>query len=312
MAATEKPPKESLGAARTHIFSAAEEVKAVRHALAHAREHVSLETAAVVTQAVRHTRQQQQQGSAAEGSSCTEAPQLAEFERRLRHAEVELEEQRVKTLRLQEDNDALTNSKADLEADMRSLRRELDLAIVELKHRDVDDKLRGKREQSAPRSLSLQAPQSSDPSAMALEDLSDDPVLRASAALEHLSMLHCNGPMMSKKQAIAGLSALQGQLQVERSKRAALEGRMRKDRERLSGLFDLAARQREELQFLRQRLHEQLVESQHWGSVQSLPNEWSKPRPRVISGLSGHSPTLSGHSSDIARHASTTKLPVVS
>eukprot|EP00932_Pfiesteria_piscicida_P019488 SRR837773.6316.p2 GENE.SRR837773.6316~~SRR837773.6316.p2 ORF type:complete len:171 (-),score=32.57 SRR837773.6316:50-562(-) len=168
--------------------------------------------------------------------------------------------------------------------------------MLQLRHRDVDLKLQGKTAPSEPPAQADEHPEG-EASASAAE-AREEPLQRAAASLEQFTTWHCSrGGAMSKKQAVAGLAAMQGQLQSERAKRAALEGRLRKDRERLSGLFDLAERQREEIRFLRQRLHEQLVESQHWGPLKS---DWSRTLSTASKG------------SSLTRHASApTTLPRV-
>lgn len=328
-------PKESLGAARTHLACVSDELREVRQTLARARGRVSLETAAAVTQAVRHTRQLHGGSPAAiafavpqgrgqgQGQGGAEAS-AEDLERRLWHVEVERDEQQSRVSRLEEENDELQDARASLEAEVRSLRRQLEATSLQLKHRDLDGKCGSGAVASAAPSAPPVSERPAEPEGVGANESEDvgeavapsgggavavPPAVaaaaaaggleaqgqllpqRAAAALEQFSMLHCaGGSAMSKKQATAGLVALQGQLQAERSRRSSLEGRMRKDRERMTGLFDLAERQREEIQFLRQRLHEQLVESQHWSSFRgncsrsgSKGSKTSNTFPRQVS-----------------------------
>eukprot|EP00444_Apocalathium_aciculiferum_P066970 CAMPEP_0183555886 /NCGR_PEP_ID=MMETSP0371-20130417/80870_1 /TAXON_ID=268820 /ORGANISM="Peridinium aciculiferum, Strain PAER-2" /LENGTH=142 /DNA_ID=CAMNT_0025762261 /DNA_START=34 /DNA_END=459 /DNA_ORIENTATION=- len=140
-AAGRASPKQAIGAARTQIANVSDELREVKQSLMLARSSVAFETAAAVTQAIRYAR---------ESSGGVQPPGLTPFEgdrdeleRQLRHAHVERDTQRSRAERLQEERDALLGAQVFMEAQLKSLRRQLDDASLQLRHRDLDLRLGG-------------------------------------------------------------------------------------------------------------------------------------------------------------------------
>lgn len=188
---------------------------------------------------------------------------LQAMERLVKHLEVDREELTIRSQRLAEEKKELLEMKNSMEAELYDTKRQLDDAMRQLRHQEIDlQRLKGGK------GSELEAlPQA----ALAEDDLANESI-EALQALQLRNAMPKEARQASKFELLRALRVAQDELSAERARGDKLQNRLRKDRQRLQLLEDAAERQRQEILAIRHKKQQKVAASPEFASKKILQN----------------------------------------